>query len=93
MAGLALAAMLLAACNSSGGGGDTPTVVETEGPEGEATPAHLLRRQHHGAGLGAEVYPLRAARAASDRLLTPASPATAGEVAKRVYNLSVTERH
>lgn len=37
LAALALAALLLAACNS-GGGGETPTVVETEELEGEATP-------------------------------------------------------
>ncbi len=36
LAALALAAMLLAACNS--GGGETPTVVETEELQGEATP-------------------------------------------------------
>ncbi len=36
LAALALAAMLLAACNS-GGGGETPMVVETEELEGEAT--------------------------------------------------------
>ncbi|KKL12551.1 hypothetical protein LCGC14_2534640, partial [marine sediment metagenome] len=37
LAALALATMLLTACNS-GGGGETPTVVETEELEGEATP-------------------------------------------------------
>ncbi len=37
LAGLALAAMLLAACGGSGGsGGTTPTVVETEELDGEA---------------------------------------------------------
>ena len=38
LAALALAALLLAACNGTGGGGETPTVVETEELDGEATP-------------------------------------------------------
>ncbi len=36
LAALALAAMLLTACGSSDGGGETPTVVETEELDGEA---------------------------------------------------------
>ena len=36
LAALALAALLLAACSSNGGVGETPTVVETEEPDGEA---------------------------------------------------------
>ncbi len=43
LAALALAAMLLAACNS--GGGETPTVVETEELQGEATPTPTAREE------------------------------------------------
>ena len=44
LAALAVAAMLLTACGSSDGGGETPTVVETEELDGEAalTPATTL---------------------------------------------------
>ena len=38
LAALAVAAMLLTACGSSDGGGETPTVVETEELDGEAAP-------------------------------------------------------